>query len=491
MTALYSTPRDQESRTLGRQVAAVAARLGYDPMGWQDHVYDVTLELEGRLPRYELNVVTVCRQQGKTTGVVAPIIVHRMLHWSETTPQRVVYGAQGVKEARDKWRDEIWPLLVASGYVRLGGLKPTWSLGDAGIRSSATGSVLTLTGMSEAADHGKTVHLAVLDEAWKMESFAREQAVRPSLVAIPDSQLFIFSTAGEYESVYLRRHVELGRRRVKNGKSREAGASYHEWGLDEKADWEDEKLWPAAVPALGTTITLKRLRRLKATMPPDEFRRAHLNQWPLHAGAGAIPVTDWDACRAGPGVAVTGDKLWVAADVPPRGQGGGALAVAGSGVVGIVEKGVGQGWAAAAIRAFRDEHKGRLGGVGFLRGGALAVTGEALEAEGLPVVWYDWAGYSRGCERLYDDLVNHRVAVQADTALDASVRRAEARDRHLGSWVWHPRKKDTSVSVLTAATMAYDLDVRHRTSPRSKIRVSDWDSDEGYDAWLQRYIEEA
>jgi len=490
---LYATERDEAWRSYGPAVERVSVCLGLHPMPWQQQTLGVGLEYgrDGR-PRYKLVVVSVCRQCGKTTGVIAPLILHRLILWPRRAgPQVIIYGAQTLKDGRDKWRDEIWPAIVQSGLASEFGLRPAWSLADPAIRCAATGSVMRITGMAEAAGHGSTVSMVVLDEAWRLADASREQALLPAMATVSDSQFWVVSTAGHYDSVYFRRQVEAGRRRVKKGRSAADRAAFLEWGLPEGADWEDESLWPSAVPALGRTIDIETLRTYKRQMSPDDFRRAHLNQWPLIDSSAAVAWVDWEACRAGPGVAVTGEKLWLAADVPRRGEGGGGLVVAGSGTVGVVAKGVGQGWAAAEIRRFHQEYGRRLGGVGFLRGGALAATGETLEGEGVPVVWYDWAKLARACERMHEHVTDQKVAIQADRALDAAVRRAGARDRELGAWVWRPRKEGTSVSVLQAATMAYDLDVLWRTTPRSRVRVSDWEADEGYDAWLKRYIEEA
>ena len=220
---LYATPRHPEYATRGGEVAAVSREMGFDPMPWQGLVMGTALEVDGGLPRYSLVVCTVCRQNGKTTGLVAPVCVHRLLWWTEpgklSVPQIVVYGAQTLKHGVAKWRDEIWPILQHSGIAKLGGLKAAWSLADPHIRSSVTGSVLRFAGMAEAEGHGATVSLAVLDEAWKMPDSSREQALLPAMVTVEDSQMWQVSTAGTFESTYFRGQVERGRDRVAEGRS--------------------------------------------------------------------------------------------------------------------------------------------------------------------------------------------------------------------------------------------------------------------------------
>ena len=343
--------------------------------------------------------------------------------------------------------------------------------------------------MAEAEGHGATVALAVLDEAWRMHDSSREQALLPAMITVKDSQMWQVSTAGTFESTYFRAQVERGRDRVAEGRSAEDRAAFFEWGMAEGADWQDESLWPDAVPALGTTIDMEGLRYRRATMSEDDFRRAHLNQWLTFLTEGAVPIGDWEACRAAPGQAVTG-KLWLGVDVPPRGQGGGGLVVAGNNVLGVVDKGIGQGWTIGAIRQFALRWKDRLGGVAVIRSGAVQGIGEILEAEGIDVHWYDWSKLAIACESFYEALTMRDVSIVADTALDATIRRAEARDRITGSWVWQSRKQGSSVSLLFAATMAFDLDRRFRQTPTSEVWISDWSQDDGYDEWLESYLEE-
>ena len=78
-------------------------------MPWQRLVLDVALEyayddedeLETARPAYRTVVVTVPRQNGKTTLLWA-LMLWRALAWSN---QEIVATAQTGKEAMEKWRD--------------------------------------------------------------------------------------------------------------------------------------------------------------------------------------------------------------------------------------------------------------------------------------------------------------------------------------------------------------------------------------------------
>jgi phage terminase large subunit-like protein len=82
----WATPRNPERRTIGGEIAFVAAKLGSPLMAWQREVADVTGEIDPETGRlfYRTVVVTVMRQQGKTT-LTLPVWVQRALRWPAST----------------------------------------------------------------------------------------------------------------------------------------------------------------------------------------------------------------------------------------------------------------------------------------------------------------------------------------------------------------------------------------------------------------------
>ena len=72
----FGTPRNLERETLGPQVGEVARRLGKSLMPWQQYAADIALEVDpvtGDL-WYEEVVITVPRQSGKTTLILAIMV---------------------------------------------------------------------------------------------------------------------------------------------------------------------------------------------------------------------------------------------------------------------------------------------------------------------------------------------------------------------------------------------------------------------------------
>lgn len=282
----FATGRSGRS-TYGGALVGTASRLGATFMPWQEVVADTALEHEAGRLAYRDVVVTVPRQSGKTTLLLAAV-VHRML---AAPGQRIAYGAQNRLAARGKLFDTLWPLLRRSP---LGGLfRLTRGMGAESLRCS-NGSLLTLLSTEESAGHGETLDLVVLDECWALTS-ATEQAVRPALVTRPNGQLWMLSTAGTDRSAWWRSKVEAGRLAVTS--DLDCGGAYFEWSAPEGADVSDPELWSSFMPALGHIIDEDVVAADLAAMAPGEWRRAYANQWPDESQEGWA-VVDRDAWKA-------------------------------------------------------------------------------------------------------------------------------------------------------------------------------------------------
>lgn len=258
-------------------------------MPWQRHVADVALEHAGGRLCYRDVGVAVPRQSGKTTSVMA-LVVYRML---STPRQRIAYGAQTRLAARGKLLDDFWPRLKRSPLGEL--FTVTRVNGSESLRAT-NGSILSLLSVEEAAGHGSTFDLAILDEAWSLDNRA-EQSVRPAMVTKVNAQLWILSTAGTERSTYWRSKVDSGRTAVAAGIT--DGLCYFEWSAAPDADIGDPATWWGCMPALGHTVDESTIAADLAAMDPGEFKRAYGNLWPDESNEGwvVIPRDVWMAAR--------------------------------------------------------------------------------------------------------------------------------------------------------------------------------------------------
>jgi hypothetical protein len=252
----------------------VAAKLGTPLMPWQRHVADVALELDPdtRLLVYRRVVLTVPRQSGKTTELLATM-VHRAQAWRR---QRISYTAQTRLKARKKWDEEHVPVLEGSEFAGL--FRVTRQIGQEGIRWR-NGSIHGLDAPSDDAAHGDVLDLGVIDEAFAQVDARVEQGMAPAMITRPQPQLWVVSTAGKSKSAspYLWGKVEAGRLAAEAGLTQ--GVAYFEWSAPNEADPADPATWWACMPALGHTVTEQAVAAEFADMDLGEFRRAYLNQW--------------------------------------------------------------------------------------------------------------------------------------------------------------------------------------------------------------------
>lgn len=438
-------------------------------MPWQHLVADVSHEIDpatGQL-RYREVVVTVPRQSGKTTLMLA-VMVRRAL--GHRIPQVITYTAQSRIKAREKWEDEHLPILARSPFG------PAMADGGKFYRVRKTtgneailwrnGSRHGIEATTDKAGHGPTIDLGVIDEAFAHADSRVEQAMKPAMVTRPGAQLHILSTAGTAKSEYFRGKVNAGRLRCELGMP--SRTAYFDWSAPDDSDPADPGTWYGCMPALGivrgdgTGITEETIRAELESMDLPDFRRAYLNQW-LDAFPdewAVISAEDWEAC-ADPGSPRPSRPVAVVADVAPEGASA-AIAVAGlrpdGRVVGEIPEGdhrAGSGWVVPRLLELTRR----------LRPCAVVIdkrswTGsliDAAEAAGLEIVkpTTEEVGQAFG---LFYVAVSDRTFVhlgpQLQPALYQGVKGAARRDIGDGLQAWSQRKSAADISPVRAITLA-------------------------------------
>jgi hypothetical protein len=268
-------------------------------MPWQQYVADVVMEIDpatGRLAYSEMGL-TVPRQSGKSTWVLAKT-AHRASATGFFGPrQHLVYTAQTRAKAREKWEEDFLADLQASKAFK-SRVRPHLANGNEHIRF-ANGSKFGLEAGTEKAGHGGTLDEAYIDEAFAQPDWRLEQAFGPAMITRANKLLAWISTAGWLGgSPYLADKVELGRLAVTEGRNR--GIAYFEWSAPEDAEPGDPETWRACMPALGHTISEDAIRaeyeKARDAGKLNEFERAYLNRWVRKesAGAGALDLRAWD-----------------------------------------------------------------------------------------------------------------------------------------------------------------------------------------------------
>jgi hypothetical protein len=434
-------------------------------MPWQRMVVDVALEIDpvsGRLAYDEVGL-TVPRQSGKSTLILAKT-VHRC---SATAffgeRQRVTYTAQTRIKAREKWEEDYVADLEAARGFR-GRFRVNRPPGNEHIRFQ-NGSRFGIESSTEKAGHGGTLDEAFIDEAFAQVDHRLEQAFGPAMITRANKQLWWVSTAGWLDgSPYLQDKVAQGRKAVAQGRTR--GLAYFEYSAPDDADPGDEATWLGCMPALGFTITLEAIRSeyVKALDAGrlDDFKRAYLNIWvpkPVEVAAiepAAVDITRWreltdmDASHA-PAVlqsmAIEVDRDRVNASI-------GAAGVRDDGRrhLELVERAPGVKW----IVPFAKAIEAKNGPVQFVvdGGGPAADLVPDLEAEGLTVLVAGLGDVAAAAAGLVDDVREGDAVHGPDEVLDTAVRCSRKRTFRDGGFAFGRVKSTDDVTPLVAVSLA-------------------------------------
>lgn len=411
-------------------------------MPWQQQVADVALEVDPAtgLLWYREVVVTVPRQSGKTT-LLKGVQSHRCVAWPR---QRVTYTAQTRNAARKKWADDFVIDLEASP---LGALFETRLANGQEAMRWRNGSSWGIEATTESSGHGDVLDLGVIDEAFKQTDHRLEQAMRPAMMTRPQPQLWIISTAGNADSVYLWGKVEAGRQIVELGDPN-ARVAYFEWSAGDDDDPADPDTWWRCMPALGITVPVEAILADFQSMALAEFERAYLNRWSAGRREPVFSPADWSATLDSSS-RPNEDELAYALDVTPD-RGAGSIAASDGRHLEVVRNDRGTGWLVERAREVTERRPGEV--VVDPAGPAGSLIPE-LEAAGVVVRSITGREYAQACGQLFDAVVAHEVRHigqnELDTALQAATRR-----RRGDVWTWARNDTTTDLSPLVAVTLA-------------------------------------
>ena len=421
-------------------------------MPWQRLVADVGLELlPNGLPAYRTVIFTVPRQSGKTTLLLA-LVIHRAIFWPGKR-QRIYYSAQTGQDGRQKIIDDWVPVLQDSPFMAA--IRQIRKGTDQVSIIFKNGSRIDVMASGKASGHGKTVQLALIDEAFDDVDDRREQAMIPAMKTIADAQEWITSTAGDEESAFLNRQVDLGRAAVADGLDRQI--AYFEGSADPNADISDPATWYSCMPALGYTITEDVIRSDLLKLKEGEFRRADLNLRTV-SDERIIPLALWNALQAD--VRPDGGLVFGIDAMPDRSSGS-IVCVDSSRRVQVVDHHPGVTWMVERAQELAAKYDAQLVIDG--KGPAAALVPE-IEADGTVVKVYGAAEVAFATARLYDAIADREMEVMPDEALNLAV--AGARKRIFGdTWYWGRSNAHVDVSPLVALTLAYDLAVSNARTP--------------------------
>lgn len=433
--------------------------MGQPLMPWQRYVADVGLELlEDGTPAYRSIVLQVPRQAGKTTLMLA-WEVHRALRWGR--PQQIVYTAQDGTKAREKFKDDHLALIEGSPLAAA--VKRVYLANGTESVVFKNGSRLRPAASTENALHGKTLDLAVLDEARFDKTNVREAGALPAMATRADAQILIVSTAGDVESTFFRNKVDQGRAAVEAGETE--GLAFFSWEAPEDADLDDPAVWWETHPALGHTITEKTIHHaLQTAENRDSFAQEWLNIWSKSVQT-LIEPKAWQKLQDRK--AAPEGELSFCLDVSLD-RSSATIAVSDkAGRIEVIDHRPGVQWVAARCQQLARRHRSPVIVDGYGPAGTLL---EPLEALGVQVVKYATRDVANAVGLFYDAINAGTIKIRPNEALDAAA--AGVRKKMLGSaWLFARNDLQTDITPLYAVALAWHHATQKKEPPKARSFV--------------------
>lgn len=276
-------------RTEGGEIARISRLLGITPQPWQRLVWNRATEYRlvagRRVYKYNLILITVPRQAGKTT-LLTPLRTHRLLSRPGLEAAMTAQTGQAARKRMIKYMKTLEKSPLSHLFhSRL-------SNGEESVTCIPNAASITKFAPVEGSLHGDTIGYADFDEIWRWDLQTGETvmgAVKPSQVTLyGESQIVMVSTLGTLKSEFMNQYVGLGR---KGGKP---GFAFFEWSLPDGIDVHEPGSWWTYHPALGNTIQEGAITEaLPPAMTESEFMRAYGNRLTV-TDESLIPSEDWE-----------------------------------------------------------------------------------------------------------------------------------------------------------------------------------------------------
>jgi hypothetical protein len=286
----YATPRNPARYSEGDQVGVVARTLGTPLIPWQTHVSFVAGERrDDGSYEYEIVVVTVPRQTGKTT-LLRAVGTQRALAGRD-----VFYTAQTGKAARARWADLVQILQMNPALKRR--IKVALRGGSEHILFPS-GAVFQCFAPTPESLHSYTIPTVMVDEAFAQTAGRGELlmgAIGPTQFTIVDKQIWIVSTAGTAESEWFHDWVERGREGADRVALFDWGATSEQnpYSLDDIAAFHPGVGFKLGEKSLTAQDVLDELGKNSRA----EYERAFANRRTLTLSH-LIPTETWRALEA-------------------------------------------------------------------------------------------------------------------------------------------------------------------------------------------------
>ena len=448
----HHTPRSDRATT-GPAIGRVQRLLGQTPMPWQQHLYDVVGEIDPAtgLPWYRTVILRVQRRSGKTAAIAA-VLTHRCL----TSSAETWYTAQTGRYASEWMRDDYQRALASSPLARARAYVASRRSGAESVRWPSTGSHTTVWAPTADALHGHSSDIVIVDEAWAHDDQTGRdirQAVRPTLLTRPGSQMWIVSAGGHAGSTYLHGYCRAGEQALTDPASRTA---YIDYGIPDGAPTDVDTI-AAHHPAYGITVTRDALEDAAADFAGDTagWARAY-GTVETSAADTAIPAPLWD--QAGEQETPPGppERAGIGWDVAPDGRTW-SLAIAwhldDQVWVELVHHGTPPRDAPQIIADLAGRYSSSTAGCDAVSAGAMAMA-DHLTPDQCRITRLGPTQVADAVQQVMTRLSSGTLRHGHQAALDAAAAAVGRRTIRDGHMVWGRTASSGDISPIVAATIA-------------------------------------
>lgn len=470
---------------------------GMTLMPWQKLLYCRVLEkqADGTGFRFQTVVVMISRQNGKTkwlrglglwrlylseTGSSSPtcpgaklaIWAAQNLSYSENSLREV---AEEIKESRLLGRELVHHRVVNGGHKVI----------------LTNGRTFRAVVATRRGGRGLSVDLAIIDELREFTTFEGWDALTPTTIARPYSQIVCATNAGDSRSEVLISLRDGCLRRITTGDTEDSRVGLFEWSIAPEDDPRDQTTWHKANPSLGllNQFSIDTLQgRLEAMERSNMagFLTEYLCLAVQALEAGIIPMEHWDATVDPESRRATEAPLYAAVDINYD-RSRAYIAVAARREDGnlhteVIAAAAGTDWIIPWLR----ERKGKFAAVTVQEIGAPAsmLIDEIKEAELAVVPWGPGREVQAGCSLFYDGVVEHTIFHRPAPLLDKAAAAGSA--RHSGdSWIFDRRNSPVDVSPMVACAAAVWLEAQRGKKPAEAPQCHEWPDDDVINQWEQ------
>jgi hypothetical protein len=443
----------------GYELAEFAEMVGEPLLPWQRWAGIHALEtVPGGEFRFRVIVILVGRQNGKS-NLKRMISLWRM--YMEGT--KLILGvAQDVSLAREQWQMAMDTINASPDLsAEMGQVRRV--NGDEWFKAS-TGRY-KISAATRGAGRGLSIGELNIDELREQRSWDAWSALSKTTMAVPNSQIWCMSNAGDDQSVVLNqlRDAALA--------ERDPSICLLEWSAPDDCALDDVQAWRQANPGMGYTVSEAAIRTALATDPPAVFRTEVLCQ-KVDQLEGAIDFNAWRSCEDPQGTMEPYRKRLAAClDIARDGQHV-TLAVAARQEDGSVRVEIVKAWSNTDdVRAELPALRGKIRPVvfGWYPGGPAGALAPLMrqfkEAQELTA-----GKASEACQGLADLVRTRQVVHPGDPLLDAHVKGAQKLVSGDG-WRFGRKGSNQHVDAAYAAAGAAYLALSMPAVVRSRIRM--------------------